>query len=350
MSSTFIVQNKNVFKEMIKVKFFPLQAHSLAFGGFEIQMLTLLDNLQQYSTDEVEVSKIDVWSRDSDYDVAHFWGLEPANLNNIMWAKNCGKKVVITVLLSYYERVISLLYDKISKYIGIKKIQLEILKLVDAIVVVNDLQMTVAHNIFKVQKEKIFIIPNIIHDNFIQEAVSITHEENYILCTGNICVRKNQVNLATACVKANVELVLIGKVLPGEEDYARELEFIVENSHKIKWIKGLPENSQDLVKMVKKCRVFALLSKSETQPISILEAISMNKQLLLSDRKYSYQNYFQNALKVDPDSVQNIEKGIKKIFEDSNNFRADPKFLEDFEGNYVAQKYMNVYKSICRIF
>lgn len=331
---------------MIKVKFFPLQAHSLAFGGFEIQMLTLLDNLQQYSADDVEVSKIDVWSRDSDYNIAHFWGLEPANLNNIIWAKNSGKKVVITVLLSYYEKLISLLYDKISKYIGIKKIQLEILKLVDAVVVVNDLQMTVAHNFFKVEKEKIFIIPNIIHEHFIKQTVSVTNEENYILCTGNICVRKNQVNLARACVKANVELVLIGKVLPGEEDYARELEFIVENSSKIEWIKGLPENSHDLVKMVKKCRVFALLSKSETQPISILEAISMNKQLLLSDRKYSYQSYFRNALKVDPDNVQNIEQGIKKIFEDSNNFRADLKFLEDFQGNCVAQKYIDVYRSI----
>jgi glycosyltransferase involved in cell wall biosynthesis len=331
---------------MIKVKFFPLQAHSLAFGGFEIQMLTLLDNLQQFSTSDFEVSKIDVWSRNSDYNIAHFWGLEPANLNNIVWAKNNGKKIVITVLLSYYERIISLLYDKISKYIGIKKIQLEILKLVDAVVVVNDLQKKVAHNIFNIEKEKIFLIPNIVHENFIKEAISVTHEENYILCTGNICKRKNQVNLARACVMVNAELVLVGKVLPGEEDYGRELEIIVKNSDKIKWIKGLPENSRELVEMVKKCRVFALLSKSETQPISILEAISMNKQLLLSDRKYSYQSYFLNALKVDPDNVHSIKHGIKKIFEDSINFRANPKFLEEFQGNYVAEKYIDVYKSI----
>lgn len=331
---------------MIRVKFFPLQSHSLAFGGFEIQMLTLYNNLQQHCLNEVEVSKIDVWSRDSNFDIAHFWGLEIGNYNNILWAKNSGKKIVITVLLSYYEQILSVVYDRISKYIGYKKFQMDILKLVDAVVVVNDLQKNVAEKNFKISSEKVFVIPNIIHDTFIQEASHIIDEENYILCTGNICARKNQINLAKACKNANIDLIIVGKILPGEEYYAQELEKIVEKSEKIKWIKGLPENSPELVDLVKKCRVFALLSKSETQPISILEAISMNKQLLLSNRKYSYQSYFINAMKVNPDNVSQIENGIKKVFENSNCFRTDPKFLTDFQGNHVAEKYLNVYKYV----
>lgn len=333
---------------MIRVKFFPLQAHSLVFGGFEIQMLTLFDNLEKHSNQSIEVEKIDVWSRDGDFDIAHFWGLEVGNYNNILWAKNSGKKIVITVLLSYYERLVSIAYDKISKYIGYKKYQMEILKLVDAVVVVNDLQKKIAEKKFKISSERVFVIPNIVHDNFVKEALSYSDEANYILCTGNICKRKNQVNLAKACSNANVELVLVGKVLPGEEDYARELEEIVDNSDKIKWVKGLPENSTELVRLVKNCRVFALLSKSETQPISILEAISMNKQLLLSNRKYSYQSYFMNAMKVDPDNVCEIQQGIKMVFEDYNNFRANPKFLGNFQGNFVAEKYVKVYKFVCR--
>lgn len=332
---------------MIKIKFFPLQAHSLAFGGFEIQMLTLFDNLQLHCEGEIEVSKIDVWSRDLDFDIAHFWGLEVGNYNNMLWAKNSGKKIVLTVLLSYYEHLISVAYDKVSRYIGYKKFQMEILKLVDAVVVVNDLQKNVAKKIFKIPAEKLFIIPNIVHNNFIRETSStVAGEGNYILCTGNICARKNQVNLANACAKANIELILVGKVLPGEENYAAELEKIMENSDKIRWIKGLQENSKELVELVKKCRIFALLSKSETQPISILEAIAMNKQLLLSDRKYSYQTYFMNAMKVDADNVHNIEQGIKKVIGNSDNFRADSKFLEDFKGKRVAEKYVEVYKYV----
>lgn len=333
---------------MIKVKFFPLQAHSLAFGGFEIQMLTLLDNLQQYSTNDIEVSKIDVWSRNSDYDIAHFWGLEPANLNNVIWAKNSGKKIVITVLLSYYEKIISLLYDKISKYIGIKKIQLEILKLVDAVVVVNDLQMTVAHNVFDVEKEKIFIIPNIIHNNFLRKNKIQTASKNYILCTGNICKRKNQLYLARACAKLQKELILVGKVLPGEENYAKQVEEVVDSNSNIIWIKGLTENSEELIQLVQDCRVFALLSISETQPISILEALAFGKTLLLSDRKFAYQSYFVNAKKVNPESVESICTGINELYSDAKTSQFYDSVIEDFKGESVAKKYEEVYRSLVR--
>lgn len=330
---------------MIKTKFFPLQAHSLAFGGFEIQMLTLYENLEKYCSKEVEVSKIDVWSRDTDFDIAHFWGLEVGNLNNILWAKNSGKKIVITVLLSYYERFLSVVNDKFSKYIGYKKFQLELLKLVDAVVVVNDLQKNVAEKVFKISTEKLFVIPNIVHENFLDNSQPIT-DENYILCTGNICARKNQVNLAKACLNADASLVLVGKVLPGEEEYGKNLQQIAGTSKNITWIKGLPESSPELVKLVRNCSVFALLSKSETQPISILEAISMNKQLLLSNRKYSEQRYFKNAMTVDPDNVENITQGIIKILKNKNAYRADPKFLDDFKGVNVANHYTEVYKTI----
>ncbi|OWK98335.1 hypothetical protein AP75_06980 [Kaistella haifensis DSM 19056] len=330
---------------MIRVKFFPLQAHSLAFGGFEIQMLTLLENLQKHCASHLVVDKIDVWSRDGDYDIAHFWGLEAGNFNNILWAKNSGKKIVITVLLSYYERLISVVYDKFSKYIGYKKFQLEILKLVDAVIVVNDLQKNVAEKVFKIAPEKLFVIPNIVHENFLDNSLPIT-DENYILCTGNICARKNQVNLAKACLNADASLILVGKVLPGEEEYGKNLQQIVDASKNITWIKGLPESSPELVKLVKNCSVFALLSKSETQPISILEAISMNKQLLLSNRKYAQQSYFKNAMTVDPDNVENMTQGINEILKNKNAYRADPKFLEDFKGVNVANHYKEVYETV----
>lgn len=329
---------------MIKVKFFPLQAHSLAFGGFEIQMLTLLENLQKYS--DVNAEKIDVWSRDNVYDVAHFWGLEGANFNNIFWAKNNNKKVVITVLLSYYEKFVSIMYDKVSKYIGPKKIGLEILSMVDAVVVVNDLQQDIARRIFKVPYEKVHIIPNIIHDNFFYKSKDPITVKDYILCTGNICQRKNQLNLVKACIRLKKELIIVGKVLPGEEDYGNMVDELAVANSNIIWIKGLEQNSKDLIKLVQECRVFALLSKSETQPISVLEVIGYGKQLLLSDKKFAYQSYFNKAKKINPDSLDSICKGIESVYSNPNLYKADEKLVTQLTGETVALQYEELYKKL----
>lgn len=335
---------------MIRVKFFPLQAHSLAFGGFEIQMLTLYENLQKHASNDIEVSKVDVWSREADFEIAHFWGLEPANLNNIFWAKKSGKKIVITVLLSYYERLVSIAYDKISKYIGMKKVQLEILSLVDAVVVVNDLQKAVGHKFFKIPNDKIYIIPNIIHENFLLESSSGSISKDYILCTGNICERKNQLSLAKACAKLGKKLVLVGKVLPGEEGYAEKLNQVVISNSNISWIKGLPENSPELIKLVKECRIFALLSESETQPISILEALAFGKDLLLSDKKFAYQSYFKKAKKVVPNNVESICNGIADLYSlEEHKKNKTSESIVDFKGENVARKYETVYKKIMEI-
>jgi glycosyltransferase involved in cell wall biosynthesis len=305
----------------MKVRFFPLQAHCFAFGGFEIQMLSAYDAINEFSNNKVTLEKVDVWSKNQNFEIAHFWGLEMANFNNIYWAKKSGKKVVLTALLSYYDKPLSKIKHLISSHIHTAKFQLELLKFVDALVVVNDQQKDIAVSIFKFDKTKIYVIPNIIHDNFIKQTEkTVSNIQDYVLITGNVCKRKNQLTLAKACVRINKNLIIVGKEMPGEENYAKELQNLVNTSACITWIKGLIENSIELVNLVKNCSICALLSYSETQPISLLEAAICQKPLLISDRSFAKQSFYQNACLVNNSSIESIIKGIELISSDPLTF------------------------------
>ncbi|MEO6289142.1 MAG: hypothetical protein ABIO76_04445, partial [Ginsengibacter sp.] len=86
----------------MKVKYFPFQPHCFAYGGFEVQMLSTLDAVTKAG---VEASKLDIWSRDADFDIIHLWGVSPHNFQIIDWAKKTGKSVVATVLMPYHDTI-----------------------------------------------------------------------------------------------------------------------------------------------------------------------------------------------------------------------------------------------------
>jgi hypothetical protein len=64
----------------MRVKYVQNQPHCFAFGGFEIQMLSTLKAVQEAG---VDADKLNPWSRDSDFDIIHLWGLE-LNHSNIL--------------------------------------------------------------------------------------------------------------------------------------------------------------------------------------------------------------------------------------------------------------------------
>lgn len=73
----------------MKVKYAPYQAHCFAFGGFELQMLSAFEAIQECGG---EVSKLDPWDRSDNFEVLHCWGLGFPHDENIYWAKRSKKK------------------------------------------------------------------------------------------------------------------------------------------------------------------------------------------------------------------------------------------------------------------
>ena len=332
---------------MIYVTYFPHQAHCFAFGGFELQMLTAFDAIDKNFKLEVAIKKIDVWNRNQSFDIAHFWGLELSNFSNIVWAKRSGKRVVLTVLLSYYDRPFSKLKHAVSRRFYSAKLLIEMLKYVDALVVVNEQQKLIATSMFNFEKSRVHVVPNIIHDAFFTNFYSGDIDEPpFVLTVGNVCKRKNQVRLAEACKLINRRLVIVGREMPGEEAYSNELENLVNSSELLTWIKGLPSSSKELITLVKSCFLFALPSEAETQPISLLEAASCGKPLLISNLSYARQDFYKNACLVNPNSIESIAKGIDLIFDNVASFIAPQDILDSCRSTRVARCYYDIYREV----
>lgn len=304
----------------MKVKYYPNQPHCFAFGGFDMQMINTLDSVKKVG---VDASKLDIWSRDNDFDIIHLWGVGPHNYQIIDWAKKSGKAIVATVLVPYFATIrLKLSYYRHFFSIAHKH-QLHYYSLIDKIVVVNNLQSSVLTKYYKVPPSKTVVIPSIIEDKYFEiPSFNFSKKygiDGYVLCTGNISKRKNQYNLALACINLNLNLVLIGNILDGEILYGKAIETLVINNKNIVWIKELPKASDELVAAYYHCSVFALPSKDETQPISALEATAMCKPLVLMNKKYAYQSFYKGATLCKSPSVKDIEIALKECMKNKNH-------------------------------
>jgi glycosyltransferase involved in cell wall biosynthesis len=330
----------------MKIKYFPHQPHCFAFGGFDLQMINTLNAVIEKG---VDASRLDIWSRDKDFQILHLWGVGPHNYLVIDLAKKAGKKIIATVLLPYHNTVRSKLAH-CYRFFQVRQL-IHYYKLIDKIVVVNNTQLNVLAKYYKVPISKIQIIPHLISNEYFRipdfnfsKKYGIS---DYVLCTGNISSRKNQYNLALACASLNLNLVLIGNVLDGEILYGEKLETLVKNNKNILWIRELPNGSEELVSAYYNCRIYALPSKSETQPIIALEAVAMHKPLILMDREYAYQDYYKGAVLCNSPSVKDIEKALSKIFNKNKLVEENPIIL-DCRREFVAYRYIECYEELLK--
>lgn len=329
------------------VKYLPLQPHCFAFGGFEIQMLSTLNAACNAG---VNASKLDVWNKHEKFDILHVWGLDMAQYNTVYWAKKSGMKIVVTGLLPYiespYEKFRNAIFSVLRNEFYMHKIS----ALSDAVVLVNDIQQDIAVRYFNTDRKKAYHVPNVVGKDFFRQSVSNFSSKHgirdFVLTVGNVCKRKNQLNLAAACIKTNTPLVIIGPVLPGESHLGKELKSLISSVKNIVWIEGVEPNSQDLIDAFKECKLFALPSYVEQQPISALEAAACGKPLLLAARAYARQKYYQNCFEVNPDSVDSVASGITAITANIGQYISPKHYVEECTEVNVGNAYKHIYEAV----
>ena len=330
------------------IKYLPNQPLCFAFGGFELQMLNALEAVQNQG---VNAQKLNYWEEKKDFELLHIWGSGDHHFNTIRWAKKANKKIVATVLLSYFD-TLRLKLSYIKNYSFYKRQQHYFYNQLDAIVVVNEMQKQILISYYNVDKDKIYIIPNIVNERFFKQPEmsfsKVYNIEDYILCVGNICRRKNQINLAKACFKSGNKLVLIGNALVGEDTYAKDLEQITNNSKDILWIKELDNRSDELISAYYDCKLFALPSLQETQPISALEARVAKKQLVLLNKAYAKQEYYAGSIFAKSHTVNSISDAITYAIKNQNfpNCFNNDIVIDNCTKKIVGDKYKNLYNSV----
>jgi glycosyltransferase involved in cell wall biosynthesis len=331
-------------REHIGVRVVPYQPHSLAFGGFDLQMLAAMDAVRAHG---VDVQPLDLWSRDARFEVVHLWGLGPVHSATATWARRSGKAIVMTALLPYRSRRAELL-QRLRARFGIHALDRQLAQAVDVLVVVNEENAETARRSLGLPASRVAIVPHLVDEAYFSPPHSArgldVGLQDFVLCVGNVSPRKNQVGLARAARAAKLPLLLIGDVLPGDERYGVELRRVVETTDHLRWLPALAAGSDDLRSAYAQCVAFALPSFEETQPISALEAVAMGKGLLLGDRPYAAQRLFRGARLVDPRSPDEIARGLKALVAVPSEFRPSAEPLATCRTAHVGAAYATIYR------
>jgi glycosyltransferase involved in cell wall biosynthesis len=296
-----------------------------------------------------DIAPFDFWRREADFDVLHLWGLDKQHSSTVKWAHAGGKKIVMTALVNYLGWRSWLRYPA-SLAVGQARLHRQILATIDVIIVVNRVQARYLIGAARVPAEKVMVVPNQIDDVFFETGPGpepgVFGIENYVLCVGNIRRLKNQLTLIGACRKLGVPLLLVGNVLTGEEDYGRAVAEAVAAGKDMRWIPWLTPGSVELASAYRGAAVFALLSHLENQPISALEAAASRKPLVLADRPYARQEFYERAARADPNSVDAIARAIRKALDNPDAHCPPPLVIEHCRKEEVGAAYMSIYQRL----
>jgi glycosyltransferase involved in cell wall biosynthesis len=297
-----------------------------------------------------DVAPLDHWRREADFDLMHFWGgMGLDHGYTVKWAHAGGKKTVLTALVDYPGWK-SWLRHQTSLLVGLARLLKPMLATLDCITVVNEAQAKFLIGTVKFPAEKLAVVPNLVEDIFFEKTGTTSGTafgvENYVLCVGNVCRRKNQLSLIAACHKLGVPLLLVGNALTGEEEYGQVVSEAISGCPGSGWIPWLSPGSRELASAYRDARVFALLSRAEQQPISALEAAAMRKPLVLADRPWARQEFYEHAALADSRSVDAIAGALRKALDNPEAHCPPASVLQQCRKERVGAAYMAVYQRL----
>jgi glycosyltransferase involved in cell wall biosynthesis len=289
-----------------KVGNFPAQPHCFAFGGFDIQMNRVIDQLCDSGTESI---KVNPWDADCKFEIAHFWGGEISHSTAFRFCKDRSLPCVFSILLPNMHSGYSL-YFKLRQVIRrVVKGEL-IYQRANFVTVINSSQALVAQHILGLPQEKIRIIPTIIDDIFFGEQKKFSARSDTILCVGTIGPRKNQLMLLQAAERLGLKVILCGRYDDEHLSYSAEVSAIIKRN--INLFEHYSDISpSDLFALYMHCKLVACVSVSETEPASVLEGMICGCQTIVSSKPFGRNPKFEGAVYCNPSSIESIKKSIR---------------------------------------
>lgn len=305
-------------------------------GGFEQQAESALIATAN-NNNNVRLAYFD-FTYGEEYDILHFWGVE--NIASEYLSRSRNSKIVVSVLLSYFTTPLAIYkwWPKMLILHGMKFLT-NYMK-ISAITVVNEEQRLIAQKLFPRLRKNIYVIPNIVRDEYYLKKRSQVCG-NYCVCIGNISERKSQLELVELFDEIDYNIYFIGDI-DRNTSYGKKFQRAVNRSKRAKFLGVLPNGSDKIIDYLDKSSFLILASKSETQPISVLESLVRKKQVIL--RKADYTDQYKNkegVIVLDDFSVSNLGQIIDQITNEP--FQA---VYDEFRANVIGQQYLSVYNEI----
>lgn len=214
-------------------------------------------------------------------------------------------------------------------------------KRVEKITVISEFSKNEVIKNFKVDPQKLVVIPNCVSDKFIKTEKKFNYKKPHILIVGTK-KNKNLLRSIQALCGINCRVSIIGKL---KESQKKKLE-----EFNIKYTNRFNLDFTEIVKIYQQADILLFPTLYEGFGIPILEAQAAGIPVITSDLQPMNQVAGKGALLVNPFNVEDIKNGVIKIISDEEyrinivNFGLEN--VKKYRCKKIAKMYYNLYLEV----
>jgi glycosyltransferase involved in cell wall biosynthesis len=202
---------------------------------------------------------------------------------------------------------------------------------------------------FRIPQKKIIIVPNGVEERFAQAAPNLFEREygikNFILSVGHIGPeRKNVLRLIEALEHINHPAAIIGRI--EDTPSGRACLERAKRNPRLLIVDAISHDSMLLASAYAACNTFVLPSQFETPGIAALEAALAGAKIVITPFGGTRDYFGNNAIYVNPNSVEDIAKGIQTALERKKDTALSEHIRKEFTWNKVGEKTKQVYDHV----
>lgn len=387
------LQNNEIYEKdhkQLKVLFINRKDYLENLGGDTIQMLSIINNLKNQITSDIQTDPSIVKKIIKNYDIIHIFNIQRLSETAyfVKLAKRYNKKIVISPIYadfssleekgrsSYYKLIKNLLpknlfnlakdTNRVIKGLSYAAFLKENIHSFDKLFknTLNACDCILPNSIaekdylksFVTDESKITVIRNGVDENLLTSAMDAlefrqkykVNFDKFVLCVARIDERKNILNLLKATYNdSNIKIVLIGKVYPTHKEYYKKCLKYMKSGKVIHINATLPQN--EICGAYKCAHTHALVSWLETPGLASLEAGLFGANLVIG-KCNSTKEYFENyAYFCESGNLSSIYNAIKQSLNDErNHLKADEFIKTSYLWKKIAQEYFQVYSNLLK--
>ena len=271
-------------------------------GGGEIQLLKSKEALERRGHDVILYNQ---WEHKlADADVVHHFSVQGGSSNFCNYVHQQRIPLAISPILWLSDYIDQYPMGEINHLLNIANV---ICPNSNA-----EIDRFAAH--FNVAREKYIVTNNGVDSIFFNPVDQSIFREHFgifgefILCVGNIEIRKNQLALVQAAADLDLDVVLIGNI----RDQGYFDDMAQKFSGKFSYLGFLDHTSEILRSAYAACSVFALPSLLETPGLAALEAAACGSKLVVTQEGCTEEYFGGYALYVDPKNVGDISGKLQE--------------------------------------
>lgn len=334
----------------MRVCIVPEYPESLMTGGVQVQARETCRALVKVGVD----AEMFVWSGSRPLaSIYHFIGF-PQHLACVAdLMREGGKPYVCTILAGSVRnpwriRVARGMFAISKRMFRARRQYYHALAHASAVIAITPADRAVLRQVYRVPNDRLFVVPNGVSEPFRVALPTpwqqVHGEAPFVLCVGAVQPRKNQLLLLRICNELKIPMVLLGAILPGEAIYARQVAEAAKVNAEFggKWVQHLQQDDPLLPSAFAACKAFILLSRSETQPLSVLQAMAARRPILLAQASYTSEYPFDGLVQTGCSNHARLREAVRRVWSAGQATELPPEFSWD----NVATSLWGIYTQI----